>query len=398
MSWVRGAIPLAIVVAAAGALVGGAAAGSRAPCALVASPSGSDHHAGSASSPFLTAQRLVNALKPGETGCLMAGAYDLADGPSGSQLKFNHGGTSGSPLTLRSYRGQTAILAGGPVYVPAGSNYVTITDLSIDTRGADEVGVQIMGAGDQLTNDDITNANTPGSCVILGSDTGYGRAVSPLVEGNVVHQCGYNRSDPFEDHGVYVDNSVGAVITENIFWGMPYGFGVQLYPDSQGTQVTHNVIDDNGNGVVVGGNDASTSSNNIIADNVISGSSNEYDIQGFWKGAVGTGNVAVSNCVYSGSQGNISAADGFTASGNPTAAPAFVDEEAHTIAGYELQPGSPCLAVVGSDAAATIAARRQSSASSSGGTGAAGPRGQSSSGMPTMNGSPGAQPSSAEGP
>jgi hypothetical protein len=395
MRWVRGAIPLATLVAVAGALVVGPAAGSSATCTLVASPSGSDRHAGSASSPFLTAEKLADALKPGETGCLMSGTYDLAGGPSGSQLKFNHGGSSDAPIILRSYPGQTAILAGGPVYVPAGSNYVTITDLYIDTQGTNQVGVQIMGAGDQLTNDDITNGNTPGSCIILGSDTGYGRAVNPLVEGNDVHQCGYDPGDPFEDHGVYVDNTVGAVITDNIFWGMPYGFGVQLYPDSQGTQVTHNVIDDNGNGVVIGGNTASTSSNNIVADNVISGSSNEYDIQGYWQGAVGTGNIAVNNCVYSGSQGNVSAENGFTASGNVSADPAFVDEAAHTIAGYELQPGSPCLAVVGADAAVAIAESRQSSSPTGRESGSAG---RSTLGMPVMNGSASAQPTSARAP
>jgi hypothetical protein len=396
MRWVRGAVPLAIAVAVVGALaVMGAlvvvpADGSPAPCALVASPSGSDRHAGSAAHPFLTAQKLVDSLVPGETGCLMAGAYDLASGTSGSQLKFNHGGRSGAPITLRSYPGQTAILAGGPVYVPAGSNYVTITDLNIDTRGTKQVGVQIMGLGDELTNDDITNGNTPGSCIILGSDTGYGRAVNPLVEGNVVHQCGENPGDPFEDHGVYVDNTVGAVVANNIFWGIPFGFGVQLYPDSQGTLVTHNVIDDNGNGVVIGGNTVSTSSNNIVADNVISGSYNEYDIQGSWEGAVGTGNVAENNCVFAGNQGNVeSPPAGFTDTGNVAADPAFVDESAHTIAGYELQPGSPCLGVVGSDPAAAIAADRQSSA-----PGGAEP----GSGGPTMNGSPSAQPTSAEAP
>ncbi|MDQ6775638.1 MAG: right-handed parallel beta-helix repeat-containing protein [Actinomycetota bacterium] len=362
MRWVRGAIPLAVVAAVAGALVS-SADGSPASCALVASPSGSDHDSGSVSSPFLTAQKLVDSLKPGETGCLMSGPYDLAGGSSGSQLKFNHGGSSDAPITLRSYPGQTAILAGGPVYVPAGSNYVTIADLYIDTKGTGEVGVQIMGQGDQLTGNDITNGNTPGSCIILGSDTGYGRAVNPLVEGNVVHQCGHNPGDPFEDHGVYVDNTVGAIVTDNIFWGMPDGFGVQLYPDSQGTQVTHNVIDDNGNGVVIGGNAASASSNNIVADNVISGSSNEYDVQGFWQGTVGTGNLVMNNCVYSGSQGNVSAENGFTAAGNVTADPAFVNEAAHTIAGYELRPGSPCLGVVGFDAAAAMATSRQSSSS-----------------------------------
>jgi hypothetical protein len=390
MRWLRGAAPLAIAVAVAAVLVVGSADGSPEPCTLVASPSGSDAHAGTPSRPFRTAQKLVDSLRPGQAGCLMAGSYSLAGGTRGSQLEFVHGGSSGAPLTLKSYPGQLATLTGGPVYVPAGSNYVTITGLDINSRGAREPGVQIMGANVRLTNDDITNMNTPGSCIILGSDIGYGRAVNPLVAGDIVHQCGHNPGDPFEDHGVYVDNTVGAVVTNNIFWGIPDGFGVQLYPDSQGTQVTHNVIDNNGSGVVIGGNSASASSNNTVAKNIISASARDYDIQGSWQRAVGTGNVAQGNCVFAGNQGTVeSPPAGFSDIGNVTADPAFANEAAHTIAGYELQSGSACLGVVGADAAAAIATSRR-------GLGPAGVR--STSGGPTMSGSPTAQPLSARAP
>ncbi|MDQ6775636.1 MAG: DUF5123 domain-containing protein, partial [Actinomycetota bacterium] len=358
MRWVRGAVALASAVAVTGSLaVGSADASSPSSCALVASPSGSDSNSGSAASPFLTSQKLVDSLQAGQTGCLMGGTYDLAGGTSGSQLKFNHGGSRGAPLTLESYPGQMATLTGGEVYVPHGSDYVNITNLSINTHGVGQVGVQIMGAYDQITDDNITNLNTPGSCIILGSDTGYGQAAYPLVADNVIHQCGYNPGDPFEDHGVYDDNTVGAVITNNVFWGMPYGWGVQLYPNSQGTQVTHNVIDNNGNGVVVGGNSASTSSNNAVADNVISNSSNEYNIQTYWGGAVGTGNVAKNNCVYHGNKGDVSASTGLTASNNLTANPGYTDAAAHN---YTLPSASPCLSVVGYDPATVVAASMSS--------------------------------------
>ena len=355
MYYLRNAVALATALVVTGSLaVGTAAAASPVSCALFASPSGSDSHLGTISSPFRTPQKLVNSLQPGQTGCLMGGTYSLAGGTSGSQLKFNHGGSSGAPVTLESYPGQMATLTGAPVYVPYGSNYVDITDLSIDTYAVNQVGVQIMGAYDQVTSDNITNQNTRYSCVILGSNTGYGQAAYPLVANNVIHQCGYYPSDPFEDHGIYDDSSVGAVITNNIFWGMPYGWGVQLYSNAQGTQVTHNVIDDNGNGIVFGGDTGWASSNNTVAENIISNSSNEYNIQSWWGGAVGTGNLAENNCVYNGKRGNIqSPATGFTASNNLTANPEYTNPGSHV---YTLQPGSPCLAVVGYDTAALIGA------------------------------------------
>ena len=78
------------------------------------------------------------------------------------------------------------------------------------------------------------------------------------------------------------------------------------------------------------------------------------------EGAVGTGNVANSNCVYNGKRGNIqSPTTGFTVSGNVTANPDYTNASTHT---YTLQPGSPCLAVVGYDTAALIAASTPNSA------------------------------------
>lgn len=360
MRRVQGTVALASAFAAAGSLVVSmAAASSPVSCAFVASPTGSDRHAGSVSSPFRTPQKVVDSLQAGQTGCLMGGTYDLAGGTSGSQLRFNHGGSSGAPVTLESYPGQMATLIAGPVYVPQGSDYVDITNLGINTYATNQVGVQIMGAYDQVTNDNITNLNTRYSCIILGSDQGYGQAAYPLVANNVIHQCGYNPSDPQEDHGVYDDNTIGAVITNNIFWGMPYGWGIQLYPNAQGTQVTHNVIDNNGNGVVFGGNTASASSNNTVAENIISNSSRQYNIQSWWGGAVGTGNVANNNCVFNGRRANIqSPATGFTASNNVTANPGYTNPGAHI---YTLQPGSPCLAVVLYDTAAAVAPSTPSS-------------------------------------
>jgi hypothetical protein len=324
-----------------------------ATCSLYAGPGGSDANAGTQTSPFATPQHLADSLTAGQTGCLLAGTYDLTGGTSGSQLKFNHGGASGAPITFESVPGQTATLVGGVVYVPHGSDYVDIKDLHINTHGAGEPGVQIMGAYDQLTGSDVTNLNSEYSCIILGSDNGYGQATYTLVSGNVVHQCGYNPSDPYEDHGVYDDNSLGVKITDNIFWGMPYGWGVQLYPDAQGTQVTHNVIDDNGQGVVIGGNSASASANNTVAYNVISNSSNEYDIQSWWGGAVGSHNVTHDNCVWNGHEGTIqSPQSGFSSVANVVANPGYTNPSSHD---YELSLSSPCLAVVGYDTARELA-------------------------------------------
>jgi len=332
-------------------LADSSAAWAASSCSLYASPNGSPYGDGSSGSPFRSAQQLVDALSAGETGCLESGTYDLAGGSSGSQLKFNHGGSNGAPITLTSAPGQTATLTGGPVYVPNGSDYVTISNVQINTTGTDQVGVQIMGAYDALINSDVTNHNTQYSCIIIGSDTGYGQAAHTLIAGDLIHQCGYNPGDPYEDHGIYVDNSLDATIQNNVIWGMPYGWGVQIYPHSMGTQVVHNVIDDNGQGVVFGGNSSYTSSDNTVAYNIISNSYNDYNIQYWWGGSVGSNNLAHDNCLYNGNAGNVESPSGFTATGNVNANPQYADASQHD---YTLGSGSPCLSVVGYDTAALI--------------------------------------------
>jgi hypothetical protein len=295
---------------------------------------------GSRARPFTTAQALIDALVPGQTGCLLGGVYHLP-----GELRFSHGGSPGAPITLEGYPGERATLLGGPVAVPSGSDDVTITHLHINTTGIDQVGVQITSADDQLTHDNITNHNTPGSCVILGSDIGFGQATNTLVADDVVHQCGYNPGDPFEDHGIYDDNTVNATITDNIFWGMPYGWGVQLYPNAQGTQVTHNVINNRGQGIVIGGDSRYTSSDNVVAYNVISTTVRGYDIRSWWSGVIGASNLAERNCLYSPHALVILRPTlGFSAVGNVVAKPRYVDPARHD---YLLSRGSPCLPVVG---------------------------------------------------
>ncbi|MDQ6777808.1 MAG: right-handed parallel beta-helix repeat-containing protein, partial [Actinomycetota bacterium] len=209
----------------------------------------------------------------------------------------------------------------------------------------DQVGVQIMSADDQLTYNDITNHNTPKSCVILGSDIGFGQATNTLVANNVVHQCGYNPADPFEDHGIYDDNTVGATIAGNTFWGIPYGWGVQLYPNAHSTQVTHNVINTRGQGIVIGGNSSYTSSDNIVAYNVISTTLSGYAIRSWWGGVVGASNVAERNCLYSPHAHVIQRPTlGFSAIGNVIAMPRYANPAKHD---FLLSSGSPCRSVVG---------------------------------------------------
>jgi len=68
---------------------------------------------------------------------------------------------------------------------------------------------------------------------------------------------------------------------------------------------------------------AYASSDNVVRNNVISNSREFHNIESWWGGPVGTGNVATRNCVWDGADGNISDTVGFRASKNVVARPAF---------------------------------------------------------------------------
>lgn len=307
-----------------------------------------NHHGrpGSKRNPFSSPQALVSALSPGQTGCLRGGVYDMA----GSELSFFRSGDAGSPITLRSYPGERATIVGGPVYIPARSDYIRIQKVNIDTSSTGQVGVQIMSTDDALIGDRITNHADRATCIILGSNAGWGEAVGTVLRNDVIHDCG-SPLDGNQDHAIYFDNSVNARITHNTIWGTA-GFAIHLYENARGNVIRQNVIDHNRYGVIFAGNAGYRTSGNIVSANVIADTTEGYAVSSWWNGPVGVGNVLSDNCIYQAAKGAISRpTTGFKAIGNVIARPLFVDAREHR---FGLLPGSGCLHVVGFAAARSL--------------------------------------------
>ena len=87
--------------AAASTLLFAPAASADVTCTKVAAPTGSDSAAGTVDAPYRTAQKLVNSMTAGDTGCLRAGDYN-------EDVKVTHGGTAGNRVTLTSFPGERA--------------------------------------------------------------------------------------------------------------------------------------------------------------------------------------------------------------------------------------------------------------------------------------------------
>jgi hypothetical protein len=297
-------------------------------CDKVASPSGSDSAAGSAASPYRTAQKLADSLAPAQTGCLRAGLYE-------QDVKVTRGGAPGAPVTLAGYPGERPTLK-GRLRITDSANFVTVESLVLDGRDAGNLPSPTVYGDDVVFRDnDVTDHHT-GICFLLGSDQ-YGRAQRTTIERNRIHDCGVLPAQNHH-HGIYIEASDDARIMSNWIYGNA-DRGVQMFPDSQRSYIAGNVIDGNGQNVSY----ARESADNVVEHNVISNAVLRWNIED-WELA-GAGNVARENCVWTtrtdlyNRQGGVMVNPDFSSIGNVIADPLFADRAGKD---FHLAAGSPC--------------------------------------------------------
>jgi hypothetical protein len=304
-------------------------------CTRFASVVGNDDASGGALHPFATVQRLVSALRPGESGCLLGGTYT-------GDVTIRRGGRKGAPVVLRSAPGETATVT-GRLWVAHGADWVVISRLHLDGRNAHFLpsptvnSDHVTFAGDDVTNDHMGGVDDgDGICFDLGDPTGrYGLARWTTIEGSTIHDCGRSNN---HNHGIYVAGSYGARIVGNWIWDNA-DRGIQLYPDAQHTLIERNIIADNGEGVIFSGDTKHASSHNTLVHNVIVGSRLRHNVESWWPGPVGTDNVVEGNCLYGARQGNVAQPEvGFEAHGNLIVQPKFVGDGQPA----KIASGTPC--------------------------------------------------------
>jgi hypothetical protein len=191
--------------------------------------------------------------------------------------------------------------------------------------------------------DDVTNRHT-GICFTLGGDfVHYGVAVDTVIARSRIHDCG--RLPPTNhDHGIYIEGARGAHIVDSFIYGNA-DWGVHLYPNAQRTYVGHDVIADNGGGVIVAGGPAGpgggyASSGNVIEHNVIAGSTGP-NVESWWEGNTGTANVVRRNCLWPKGADAVDDNGGMSLTGNIQAAPAFIDP---AVGDFRLKRAGRCAA------------------------------------------------------
>jgi parallel beta-helix repeat protein len=260
-------------------------------------------------------------------GCLRNGTFT-------ENVVILRGGQPRKRITLRAFPGASAAVC-GYIEITETANYVTVSHLTIDGSCSTQQKVQVWGDYFTLKYSEVDGRKTGSgsSCVFLGHPT-FGVAHNALIDHNRIHGCGTT----VYGHGLYVDDSRGAVITNNFIYDNG-GFGIQLYPDAQHSQVTKNIIDGNGFGsVIFAGEDSSPSSDNTVRYNVLSNPGNGHNLMASWGGAYGSGNLAERNCLWPPGKG-LAPNGGFIARDNVVANPRFRNRVAGD---FRLSSGSRC--------------------------------------------------------
>ena len=319
-----------VVLSTAAVIVAAVVANSPAAtsCDRAASPSGSDSATGSVASPFRTAQKLVDSLQPGQTGCLRGGVYE-------QDVAISGGGSAASPVTLSSYPGERATVR-GRFRVKDSANFVTVESIDLDGRNADSLpSPSVYGDDVTFRDNDVTNYHYTAICFLLGSDT-YGRARRTVIQRNRIHDCGRLPAANHE-HGIYIEASDDVQVIDNWIYDNA-DRGVQMFPDAQRTYIARNVIDGNGQGIIF----SRESAGNVVEHNVISNSVLRWNIED-WE-LSGAGNVARLNCMWTtrtdsyGRQGGVKTNPAFTATANLVADPGFVNRTAKDFTPRRGQP------------------------------------------------------------
>jgi parallel beta-helix repeat protein len=280
--------------------------------------------------------RVLNRLPRNRTVCLRRGIHDL-----GGSLSVRAPET-----TIRNYPGERATML-GLLRIEASAQGSVIKNLTLDGRSDPTfVSPLIYANGAVLRNNEITNGHTD-TCILINTYYDRPPPAGVVIEGNRIHDCGRLPATNLE-HGIYVAEGAGTIIRGNWIYDNA-DRGIQLYPNADGTTVTGNVIDGNGQGVILGGDRRQTADDNLIAHNLVANSTVRNNIEEYWEGGIGTGNVVRDNCVWTARlndltgdpihSGILAAPQGFSAFGNAVAQPHYVAAGRNN---FKLRPRSGC--------------------------------------------------------
>jgi hypothetical protein len=296
---------------------------------------GSNSNPGTRSRPWRTIQHAFNRLRPGQRALVRRGTY-------AEDLVVRRSGTSSQTITVAASPGER------PVLRPASSSGDTYAVRFSDNASYVRLrGFVIEGArGTSSTNvyfeDSVHHIELAANEIRFSQDQGVfaERTTRNLhIVGNRIHDNGRGHvSGQHQSHGIYIEGR-DHLIANNVIYSHPFGFGIQIYPQNQGTVVVNNTVVLSGHSAIVVGGDDGVSNitirNNVLAFNRKYGVQTDSDCP--------TGGVVVdTNVVYGNENGSIErdCRSVNLSGGNRSSDPRFVSPSRRN---FQLRRGSPAV-------------------------------------------------------
>jgi hypothetical protein len=188
----------------------------------------------------------------------------------------------------------------------------------------------------EIFKNEIMNAFMSG--IYVGDERDHSEDVS--IISNFIHDNGTHAN---LDHGIYFGYGSGLIANNLVVHNLAQG--IKLAPDAQATIATANTVVGNGrSGVLVGGEDKSSSNDNLVVNNIV-GFNDGWGIRTYWEEAAGSGNLAMRNLVFA----NRAGAFWFPGGGMVERQSIRSDPRFLSASNYGLRAGSPAInrAIVG---------------------------------------------------
>lgn len=225
---------------------------------------GNNSNAGTIAAPWLTVQKAANTMVAGDTAYVRSGTYNE------SMINFTNSGTAGSPITIKGYPGEIAVIDGGfttasgrlPVFDIDGENYITLDGLTIKRGSTANVFIAYNNTDLNISikNCDFQDFVASDNSAHIYIDSGGGDIT---IEKNRLH--GYLGSTAGNAAGIIIFHAGNLTIKNN-----------EIYSTYQGIYYKHSTDD---------------GSSTLIENNFIYNQTGRWGIQSSRKGTIIRNNV-----------------------------------------------------------------------------------------------------------
>jgi hypothetical protein len=219
-------------------------------------PNGSDANPGSQAAPWATIQKAENTLAAGQKALVRAGTY--------APIYVDRNGSPLAPISIQAYPGERPVIhapEGGGYAVEIVGSYFRVSGFVLENARNTNIYLENPSHHVEVSRNEILGSDDQGIYV-------EGNTHDHQILANHIHNNGLGLVH--QSHGIYLEGA-RHLVANNVIHDQPKGFGIQVYPENDGSFVVGNTVVASGYaGIVLGGGGGVRNvvvRNNVFANN-----------------------------------------------------------------------------------------------------------------------------------